>query len=1203
MAAIVTDPSGLGPFADMLDEHQLPGAALAREAFWNAQDPEQISHPFQRGMWWGGSDHSLPISEHLREDGTPSTDLRFPVAQSEIEIRPEISRRRTMSGHRGGMLTVTHGPQTAWTRPGGYLQYHVPVNSRQHLARLTTDLPPEMRTAIHTYLEPHLPDEPEQLSRYSRTDYTADAHDVAALEAQLLHPTQNAHRWGHDEPAMGPRGILADMLDERHRPQEAAWLRTPGLHVMHHEGQWVPAAFTSRHISRAAQNLADEYPEAGGNLFNGIHWDHPNGFYRDQDYDTPPERALPHEVNITHIDPEGANYHTHEKVEYPELAGRIADHIAQGTEPYVDWEDVPEEGHTLLNDLEERLRHAPYEEPDPHNLHGLHDAPEGVGPHGYARYQEDFGEEWAERDRIADWVAQPFTHLENYPGIWPGLSQYARGDSPTNYSHEAFQSQIAQNPEDWHARAVYADWLEEHDPQSVDAGTLHTLRNHRGPLDVALGGNGMVFAEEPEPEDSADDLRVTLRQGRDEHDRPYGYVGHRDSRRGGYFFPTPRESTEGIVDALDPDETAPPDFHEDLAAEAIHRAFNLHSRSTEYRKPRTPVMYSHEAFQSRIREVPNDHAARAVYADWLEDHAPDQATPETLQFLRTHQGNAWVAHHPQTGELQAGPHLTFDDMRKANGEDYEYRPGGRFHSGVMWGEHHGFFPTFTEPHWAGPVGSADRFVTPPEHALHGEPHAGPGGHYFVTDDAQEVPNYAIWRFRPESGGVSSAHGGRHRASTPEIAHDTAEYLASGGQPPLASGPTTAARYSMMEPPQQVEGDWTDPHEPFVQAILANPNESTNHYAYADFLREAGQEHEANFRQAMGDWVQRGIHQTLNAQRAQENARWRHERGNPALWFVPEGREGPGGFRVSPQTLPPIGHWWIQEAGPDAINPQEIHHPQAPWQWYAGAHAWPSYRAMDNALRHGYMNHVRDTGLHQATEETAPGANAAFDEIARPEQLSRYARTDYATDDEIRILTEQLHAPGQTPHRRGRGSPLQGPRGILADMLEENGREEEAHLLRTPGQHVVVHPETGQFVPGRIRRYDEEEEERDVHHYDIPNLDYNDLGMLPLTHRHPRLSALYTGQPSPHWDLINAESELQDIMYDQARGRDRTEEAQDQNPNDDYSDQINEHHENFEAAKRVRDALRNHMDLTDEVPDFLGVENPRDDSFRDPGGQQ
>lgn len=42
---------------------------------------------------------------------------------------------------------------------------------------------------------------------------------------------------------------------------------------------------------------------------------------------------------------------------------------------------------------------------------------------------------------------------------------------------------------------------------------------------------------------------------------------------------------------------------------------------------------------------------------------------------------------------------------------------------------------------------------------------------------------------------------------------------------------------------------------FEKNIDANPAEATNHYVYADWLREHGHEDEANFRQTMGDWAQ------------------------------------------------------------------------------------------------------------------------------------------------------------------------------------------------------------------------------------------------------------------------------------------------------------------------------------------------------------
>ncbi len=151
--------------------------------------------------------------------------------------------------------------------------------------------------------------------------------------------------------------------------------------------------------------------------------------------------------------------------------------------------------------------------------------------------------------------------------------------------------------------------------------------------------------------------------------------------------------------------------------------------------------YSHEAFQGRAEQVPHDSDNRKIYADWLEDHDPHSVSPETLHFLRNHEGPAWVQHHPHTGQVVAGPRLTWSDIQEANGGRFRFVPNlsedGEFHG--RGGE---FFGVFDGSH----------------ESPHGTPHSGPGGHYFVTNLLGGIPpndfSSNVWRFNPDTGGVS-----------------------------------------------------------------------------------------------------------------------------------------------------------------------------------------------------------------------------------------------------------------------------------------------------------------------------------------------------------------------------------------------------------------------------------------------------------------
>lgn len=175
-----------------------------------------------------------------------------------------------------------------------------------------------------------------------------------------------------------------------------------------------------------------------------------------------------------------------------------------------------------------------------------------------------------------------------------------------------------------------------------------------------------------------------------------------------------------------------------------------------------------EGFQHSINADPDDKNNRAILADWLEDNNLHH-NQETLDHLRNPEGRSWV-HKSRDGKIQAGPQLTWEDIREANGTDYNYN--GRTH------QYHGFFPAHARDFNAYP-----------------EVHSGPGGHFFVLDDgpsrqpdAAHHTRFEVWQFHPETGGVQ-----RHLASDfvasdyhhtlPERhtdAHRIAELLSQGG---------------------------------------------------------------------------------------------------------------------------------------------------------------------------------------------------------------------------------------------------------------------------------------------------------------------------------------------------------------------------------------------------------------------------------------
>jgi hypothetical protein len=167
------------------------------------------------------------------------------------------------------------------------------------------------------------------------------------------------------------------------------------------------------------------------------------------------------------------------------------------------------------------------------------------------------------------------------------------------------------------------------------------------------------------------------------------------------------------------------------------------------------------AFVARVNRKPADRVGRAILADYLEEKHPDSVTPETLDFLRTHPGRAWVAMHPQTGVVTAGRHWTMGEIRAANRE-----AGG---------------------HWFDP-GNTRYFGT----RFHGQPISGPGGTFFLTSESNMDASrrfYNIRQYHPEMNSMISSHRYGHELddatqTTPAIMRAEMQQLANT-HPPAA----------------------------------------------------------------------------------------------------------------------------------------------------------------------------------------------------------------------------------------------------------------------------------------------------------------------------------------------------------------------------------------------------------------------------------
>ena len=143
------------------------------------------------------------------------------------------------------------------------------------------------------------------------------------------------------------------------------------------------------------------------------------------------------------------------------------------------------------------------------------------------------------------------------------------------------------------------------------------------------------------------------------------------------------------------------DRHRDDAGLALQ--FALASQAVARKARSRPRREPLDAFLDALNRPRADLSDRAPFADYLAEYHPESAEPETLAFLRSHVGPAWVARHPETGRVTAGPHWTMAEIRAANAA-----------AGRLW------FDRGAMRYWGT--------------RLHGEPVSGPGGTYFLTSD-------------------------------------------------------------------------------------------------------------------------------------------------------------------------------------------------------------------------------------------------------------------------------------------------------------------------------------------------------------------------------------------------------------------------------------------------------------------------------------
>lgn len=236
---------------------------------------------------------------------------------------------------------------------------------------------------------------------------------------------------------------------------------------------------------------------------------------------------------------------------------------------------------------------------------------------------------------------------------------------------------------------------------------------------------------------------------------------------------------------------------------------------------------------------------RGVYADYLQENELN-VDPKLLSLLRKHKGNVWL-HHGPTG-VTGGPHITMAQIRRANYDEPEENPFDHEYgvleekpdmmTGDVWG-----------------------------HQPHGQPHSGPGGHFFVTTDRgfEDAGFHDVhpqtWQFHPETKGATNISPLRGFA-TPEEAHQHAATAAATPSAPPSpppepepSTPPAPPVPPVKQPPKPITlNDLLAPRRRaravrryaagqsdlagLLRAARSDPYDATRHGVIADALDEA-----------------------------------------------------------------------------------------------------------------------------------------------------------------------------------------------------------------------------------------------------------------------------------------------------------------------------------------------------------------------------
>lgn len=118
-------------------------------------------------------------------------------------------------------------------------------------------------------------------------------------------------------------------------------------------------------------------------------------------------------------------------------------------------------------------------------------------------------------------------------------------------------------------------------------------------------------------------------------------------------------------------QASPGFFHEigsndQAQARASFRNKVVQSEKMQRRGSRV-TMSRHEAFLGAIKQNPDDLTTRKVFADYLEEEAPETTTQTVIDRLRNHDGPMWIGMSPG-GKVNAIPRLTREHLEKGIGQ-------------------------------------------------------------------------------------------------------------------------------------------------------------------------------------------------------------------------------------------------------------------------------------------------------------------------------------------------------------------------------------------------------------------------------------------------------------------------------------------------------------------------------------------------------